>query len=405
MTDSTRELPLGHMSFPPMPTELKNDFHPQRFVNTTTYWKGYLQAFRAHPTNLNLTNSWILVPLLDRLFFRICAAMMNWQTSVRSLLQSEMSVGITTPATLWLILAGIVSALNIDMLQATVFFPPRVRTSVRRWVVDLVSYAKKLNDWVCQKASTMPSAWGTPKRLYSIFAHMADITTSMAMIGSNFVSFLLIIHCVGSPRLRAWEFHAELGFHRAEVMTYLAHRSGKDMPRVVELGVYTGSSSARVIVKSSGVAFLGVDPYFVDGPHGDKADKLWSAAESAYAAAVKAAGGVSSATLVRLTSVEAAFSGDLWRRGWHEVDVLFIDTEKSYASATRDIVVWAPRVQPGGCVSGHDFSAEWMGTPSAVIDLLPRGATLHLGPDSTWWWCRQEPSDQDADTPELAPAT
>merc|ERR1712228_272903 len=96
-----------------------------------------------------------------------------------------------------------------------------------------------------------------------------------------------------------------------------------------------------------------------------------------------------SLTLETSTSLEAALSVELSRNGWsRDIDVLFVDTEKSYTSTHRDILLWGPRVALGGCVSGHDFASFWMGTVQAVLEEYPDGAELHFGSDHVWWWCK-----------------
>eukprot|EP00927_Polykrikos_kofoidii_P056007 TRINITY_DN50189_c0_g1_i1.p1 TRINITY_DN50189_c0_g1~~TRINITY_DN50189_c0_g1_i1.p1 ORF type:complete len:432 (-),score=45.04 TRINITY_DN50189_c0_g1_i1:28-1323(-) len=383
-----RELPPGSVVLPPLPTELREDVRQPRIINVTSYWHGHVHERLSQRKYYNHTSSWAWVPSLRKGFFNICKALTDWQQRVYVALQTDQLYGYGEAGILWLHLAGIVDGLEAAMLHAADEFPFSVGAAVRKWTLELVAYVRQLHGWAILKAEAMPDVWGTPRRLSWILAHLSDAATSTAMAGPGLVDSLLILHCVGSPRLGAWEFHTEMGPFRYDALSHLARRSGKKKPRVVEIGVNMGVTSTNVIATVPGVSFLGVDPY-IAAPE----EKIMQV-RSAYSAAVEAAGGGSSATLARLTSAEGAASVDLWRSGWDEVDVVFIDTEKSYSSASRDIILWAPRAQPSGCVSGHDFCSFWMGTASAVLDLLPRGATLHFGPDHTWWWYVNERSER-----------
>eukprot|EP00927_Polykrikos_kofoidii_P055313 TRINITY_DN49582_c0_g1_i1.p1 TRINITY_DN49582_c0_g1~~TRINITY_DN49582_c0_g1_i1.p1 ORF type:complete len:425 (+),score=63.01 TRINITY_DN49582_c0_g1_i1:128-1402(+) len=378
-----RELPLGRVVLPPVPTELSETGRLPRILNVTSYWHGIFQGGPSH--RYNFTRSWALEPSLRSGFLRICNLLVGWQVELYSVMELDEYFGIEAASNLWLALAGNAQGLETDVLEAAKDFPASVYAAVRKWASELVSYALSLNARVIQKAEAMPGEWGKPKRLFWVIADAVNAATETALVGPGFVDSLLMLYCLGSPRLGAWEFHAELGVWRHDALSFLANRSGKSRPRVLELGVNSGLTSIEVIANVPGVAFLGVDPYLEEDEQ-----EMPHAVQSAYDAAVKAAGRSSSALLVRLRSEEAAMSVDLWRSGWDKVDVVFIDTEKSYAAASRDILLWAPRVQPGGCVSGHDFCSWWMGTASAVLDMIPRGATLHLGPDFTWWWCVNE---------------
>jgi hypothetical protein len=58
-----------------------------------------------------------------------------------------------------------------------------------------------------------------------------------------------------------------------------------------------------------------------------------------------------------------------------------IDARHDYASVVADIRAWAPKVMPGGWLSGDDYHAEWWpGVVAAVNDALP---------DARAWWSTQ----------------
>ncbi|HVQ99960.1 MAG TPA: class I SAM-dependent methyltransferase, partial [Mycobacterium sp.] len=58
-----------------------------------------------------------------------------------------------------------------------------------------------------------------------------------------------------------------------------------------------------------------------------------------------------------------------------------IDARHDYPSVLADIQAWAPKVQPGGWLSGDDYQAEWWpGVVDAVTEALP---------DARGWWSTQ----------------
>lgn len=72
------------------------------------------------------------------------------------------------------------------------------------------------------------------------------------------------------------------------------------------------------------------------------------------------------------------------------LDFVFVDADHSYEGALADIQAWAPKVKPGGMLSGHDYDDRWTtergyGVVQAVDEEVGRnGWTLELGPDTTW---------------------
>ncbi|CAE7584636.1 unnamed protein product [Symbiodinium natans] len=69
------------------------------------------------------------------------------------------------------------------------------------------------------------------------------------------------------------------------------------------------------------------------------------------------------------------------------VDLVFIDALHTYEAAYQDILLWAPKVVPGGIVSGHDYSHYFPGVIRAVNEYVANlgGSVLHLGVDYVWW--------------------
>jgi predicted O-methyltransferase YrrM len=175
------------------------------------------------------------------------------------------------------------------------------------------------------------------------------------------------------PRLRAVALGAGLIPPRtmhseAEAATLVALVRGAR--RVVELGVYEGSS-AVVLVRAldPGAELVLVDPY--------TADTRWAALpQGAYATAAatrlalaraRPRGGPS----VRWILERSQDVGRSWDGG--EVDLVFIDGDHSYQGCREDWEAWQQHVAPGGFAAFHDARAGRPGGrgapgPTRVVD-------------------------------------
>ena len=129
----------------------------------------------------------------------------------------------------------------------------------------------------------------------------------------------------------------------------------------VEVGCYLGRSicSLGEVVREAGldVRIVGVDTARGSGPEG-RGNK------DAHGPAVDHGGGT--------------FAGLLHRNiidcGLAETIQLLISDSVSAAdeSVVADINAWAPKIQPGGWLSGDDYQADWWpGVVRAVTDTLP----------------------------------
>ena len=69
------------------------------------------------------------------------------------------------------------------------------------------------------------------------------------------------------------------------------------------------------------------------------------------------------------------------------VSLVFVDGDHSYDGVLSDLLLYLPKIHPGGILSGHDFgNPMFPGVTRAVLDFVAAQALpLHLGPDSLWW--------------------
>lgn len=65
-------------------------------------------------------------------------------------------------------------------------------------------------------------------------------------------------------------------------------------------------------------------------------------------------------------------------------DLVFIDADHSYEGVRADMARWAPKVVPGGWLSGHDYgSPRFPGVQQAVDEAYP--GRVVRGANSTWF--------------------
>lgn len=150
--------------------------------------------------------------------------------------------------------------------------------------------------------------------------------------------------------------------------------------RVVELGVYEGSSAVALCrAMAPGSELHLIDP-FVD-ESGWALPPKWSTTPSASRLAVwrvaRHDGPKTRWHIARSQDV-----GRHWAGG--EVDLVFIDGDHSPEGCREDWDVWHPHVRPGGAVAFHDARLDRPGGtgspgPTVVVDELFRGPAPPAG--------------------------
>jgi hypothetical protein len=161
-----------------------------------------------------------------------------------------------------------------------------------------------------------------------------------------------------------------------------------DASRFAEVGCYLGRSicSLGEVVREAGLAtrIVGVDTARGSG-HEGRADI------DAHSPAVDHGGGTFAGLLHRniidcgLADVIQLVISDSVAAAQLFADESFawvhIDARHDYDSVVADINAWAPKVEPGGWLSGDDFQPDWWpGVVDAVSDTLP---------DATSWGSMQ----------------
>jgi hypothetical protein len=147
----------------------------------------------------------------------------------------------------------------------------------------------------------------------------------------------------------------------------------------VEVGCYLGRSicSLGEVAREAGldVKIIGVDTARGSGKEG-RGDN------DAHGSAVERGGGTFAGLLhrniidcgfadtIQLVISDSVAAADLFADG--SLAWVHIDARHDYESVVADINAWAPKVRPGGWLSGDDYHADWWpGVVRAVADTLP----------------------------------
>lgn len=85
------------------------------------------------------------------------------------------------------------------------------------------------------------------------------------------------------------------------------------------------------------------------------------------------------------------------------LDFVFIDADHTYAGCKADIEAWAPKLQPGGLLCGHDYAhpefPKW-GVKQAVDEFAaPLSLMVELGEDYTWFVRMPGPLPEPSEAP------
>jgi predicted O-methyltransferase YrrM len=185
------------------------------------------------------------------------------------------------------------------------------------------------------------------------------------------------------PRLRALAVGSGLIPPRtmhSEPERELLQRLASDAGRVVEIGVYEGSSAVALArVMGAGQELHLIDPF---GHHASALPSGWGATERASRRVVARAARARGVRVVW----HVAFSHDAAPAWEGPIDLLFIDGDHAETAVRRDWDDWHGFVAPGGHVLFHDARAgrpEGRGLPgpTEVVDRLLRGPD---GPPAGW---------------------
>lgn len=166
-----------------------------------------------------------------------------------------------------------------------------------------------------------------------------------------------------------------------------AEECAKRIPQggtLLEIGVWRGANTARVLKLRPDVSAVCVDP--------------WAPAQGSYATSGSSDSKIDAAQWAQIHEIAkrnlAPYRGRVSLikmraedfaplRMKDTYDVIFIDGDHSYAGCSRDIAIW--RSIAGKWIGGHDYGkASFPGVAKAVDEAFGEKGFV-LGADSTWW--------------------
>ena len=156
---------------------------------------------------------------------------------------------------------------------------------------------------------------------------------------------------------------------------------------VVEIGVYVGRLSRRLLEAHPGIFLHMVDPWAPTGSaayietNDERAlsdEREHMLALGTALTAVRPYQG--RYTIQRMTSEQAS---SLYADG--SLDLVFIDGDHSYEGCSTDIRLWWPKVKIGGILGGHDYRTDKnFGVIRAVHEFIGNSG-FRLGLNHTWF--------------------
>ena len=172
-------------------------------------------------------------------------------------------------------------------------------------------------------------------------------------------------------------------------MEVIKRTNGIDFPSVVEIGVYRGMMSQRLLHRPNLMLTM-IDPWGeVDGYDGmpqAKTEEDWEDVKTSAINRVKWASD-------RVRVYQGTSDGAATHFDSEKFDLVFIDGDHSYEQTSKDIKAWWELVADGGYLGGHDYREDdiGMGVVQAVNEFAEQtGLDVELGQNHTWFVWKPE---------------
>ena len=172
------------------------------------------------------------------------------------------------------------------------------------------------------------------------------------------------------------------GFTKESELEFLCEvaRGMPDHAAIVEVGSWKGRSTVAMcegLRAGSGATLWAVDTFAGDPDVAETAGPIDQEAIAAEFA--KNTAGYDCLRVIVADSVQAAAEFDDGSLDW-----VFIDADHSYAAVVADIAAWAPKLKPGGLLSGHDYGR------AGVTDAVHRSFRA-VDQAASIWHTREQP--------------
>jgi len=69
----------------------------------------------------------------------------------------------------------------------------------------------------------------------------------------------------------------------------------------------------------------------------------------------------------------------------NDLDFVYIDGDHSKEGVKKDLLLWYPKVKPGGTFGGHDFCGSAIGVIEAVVEFTQQQNLKLYGNINDWW--------------------
>ena len=177
--------------------------------------------------------------------------------------------------------------------------------------------------------------------------------------------------------------------NRNNFLTQIVRKQLGTINTAIEVGVWRGAFSAKIMSTLKPKSFYGVDPYKLYEGYTDKPGAEFNAQTSldelfeTTKQRLEKKGG----TLIRNFSTQAAaeFDDD-------SIDFVYLDGDHQYQAIKQDIAAWYGKVRSGGILAGHDYVkgslVEEFGVIPAVNEFVEQHQ-LELNTTNekyaTWW--------------------
>ena len=155
----------------------------------------------------------------------------------------------------------------------------------------------------------------------------------------------------------------------------------------VEVGVYKGKTSQKLLREFPSLELLMVDSYVSDiylediDPLATAGANEWKAIEKQ--AVRNTAAHAARRQMVRLSSIDAAAMVEP-----QSLDFVFVDADHSFDAVTTDSEVWVEKIRTGGVMIWHDYGSpdDHASSVKRAVDEFSAGAGLHVDEECRLAW-------------------
>ena len=154
----------------------------------------------------------------------------------------------------------------------------------------------------------------------------------------------------------------------------------------VEIGVAFAGHSASMLERAGCIEKLwSVDPYLHQSGYDDPINVSQAKFDEMYEFALSRLGAFGDrSSLVRATSLDAAANIP------GPVDFVYVDAVHTAEAVWSDLMLWTPRIRPGGLIGGHDYGhPNFPGVTRAVDHLISQTCWPFASAGEGVWWAER----------------